>query len=43
MRKRGICVTELDEAEKARFRAAVQPIYDRFRSQAKLIQRIRES
>ena len=43
MRKRGICVTELDEAEKARFRAAVQPMYDRFRSHAKLIQRIRES
>ena len=31
MRKRGICVTELDDAEKARFRAAVQPMYDRFR------------
>ena len=43
MRKRGICVTELDDAEKARFRAAVQPMYDRFRSHAKLIQRIRES
>ena len=43
MRKLGICVTELDEAEKARFRAAVQPMYDRFRSHAKLIQRIRES
>ena len=25
MRKRGICVTELDEAEKARFRAACSP------------------
>ena len=43
MRKRGICVTELDEAEKARFRAAVQPMYDRFHSHADLIQRIRES
>ena len=35
--------TELDEAEKARFRAAVQPMYDRFHSHADLIQRIRES
>ena len=43
MRKLGICVTELDEAEKARFRAAVQPMYDRFHSHADLIQRIRES
>ena len=33
----------LDEAEKARFRAAVQPMYDRFHSHADLIQRIRES
>ena len=40
MRKRGICVTELDDAEKARFRAAVQPMYDAFSAQQELIDRI---
>ena len=43
MRKRGICVTELDEAEKARFRAAVQPMYDAFSTQQELIDRIQKS
>ena len=43
MRKRGICVTELDEAEKARFRAAVQPMYDEFSAQQELIDRIQKS
>ena len=43
MRKRGICVTELDEAEKARFRAAVQPMYDGFSAQQELIDRIQKS
>ena len=43
MRKRGICVTELDDAEKARFRAAVQPMYDAFSDQQELIDRIQKS
>ena len=43
MRQYGICVTELDEAEKARFRAAVQPLYDAFSAQSELIERIRTS
>ena len=34
LRAAGIEVTELDEEEKARFRAAVQPMYDRFAQQA---------
>ena len=36
-------VTELDEEEKARFRAAVQPMYDRFARQGELIARIRQA
>ena len=43
MRKRGICVTEMDDAEKARFRAAVQPMYDEFSAQQELIDRIQKS
>ncbi len=43
MRERGIEVTELDEAEKAKFRAAVQPMYDSFASQKDLIARIQEA
>ncbi len=43
MRAAGIEVTELDEAEKAKFRTAVQPMYDLFAEQEKLIARIRES
>ena len=35
--------TELDEEEKARFRAAVQPMYDRFAQQGELIARIRQA
>lgn len=43
MRAAGIEVTELDEEEKAEFRAAVQPMYDLFAEQGELIARIRES
>ena len=43
LRAWGVDVTTLSEEEKEKFRQAVQPMYDRFRSQAKLIQRIRES
>ena len=43
MRAAGIDVTEPDEEEKAKFRAAVQPMYDEFSSQGELIARIRES
>ena len=43
MRDYGIVVTELDEEEKAKFRAAVQPMYDTFSSQKDLIARIQES
>ena len=42
LRAAGIEVTELDEEEKARFRAAVQPMYDRFAQQGELIARIRQ-
>ena len=43
MRDNGIEVTELDDAEKAKFRAAVQPMYERFSTQSELIVRIQES
>ncbi len=43
LRAWGVDVTTLSEEEKEKFRQAVQPMYDRFRSQADLIQRIRES
>ena len=43
LRAAGIEVTELDEEEKARFRAAVQPMYDRFAQQGELIVRIRQA
>lgn len=43
LRAAGIEVTELDEEEKARFRAAVQPMYDRFAQQGELIARIRQA
>ena len=43
MRERGICITELDETEKARFRAAVRPMYDAFSEQSELIARIQAS
>ena len=43
MRAAGIEVTELDEAEKEKFRAAVQPMYDQFKEQGNLIERIQEA
>ena len=43
MRDNGIAVTELDDEEKAKFRAAVQPMYERFSIQSELITRIQES
>ena len=43
LRGKGIEVTALSDAEKAKFRAAVQPLYDQFASQAELIERIQRS
>ena len=43
MRAWGVEVTTLSAAEKARFRAAVEPLYARFGEQNGLLQRIRES
>lgn len=43
MRAWGVEVTTLSPAEKARFRAAVEPLYARFGEQSGLLQRIRES
>ena len=43
MRAWGVEVTTLSAAEKARFRAAVEPLYARFGEQSSLLQRIRES
>ena len=43
MRAWGVEVTPLSAAEKARFRAAVQPMYEDFAEQSRLIQRIRET
>ena len=43
MRAWGVEVTTLSAAEKARFRAAVEPMYARFGEQSRLLQRIRES
>ena len=43
MRAWGVEVTTLSAAEKARFRAAVEPLYARFGEQSRLLQRIRES
>ena len=43
MRAWGVEVTTLSAAEKARFRAAVEPLYARFEEQSGLLQRIRES
>ena len=43
MREWGVEVTTLSAAEKARFRAAVEPIYAVFEEQSCLIQRIREA
>ena len=43
MRAWGVEVTTLSAAEKARFRAAVEPLYAHFGEQSGLLQRIRES
>ena len=43
MRRRGIVVTELDEDEKRKFRAAVQPLYEDFAGQSDLIERIQNT
>lgn len=43
LRKWGVEVTTLPDAEKQKFRAAVQPLYDRFADQAELLERIKES
>ena len=43
MREWGVEVTNLSAAEKARFRAAVEPVYAAFEEQSRLIQRIREA
>lgn len=43
MREWGVEVTILSAAEKARFRAAVEPMYAAFEEQSRLIQRIREA
>ena len=43
MRDWGVEVTTLSAAEKARFRAAVEPMYAAFEEQSRLIQRIREA
>lgn len=43
LRAKGIEVTALSDAEKEKFREAVQPIYERFSEQAELIERIRNA
>lgn len=43
MRQSGIVVTELSPEEKQRFRAAVQPLYDRFSIEKAIVQRIQRS
>lgn len=43
MREWGVEVTTPSAAEKARFRAAVEPMYAAFEEQSRLIQRIREA
>ena len=43
LREWGVKVTTLPDAEKQKFRAAVQPLYDRFADQAELLERIKES
>ena len=43
LRGKGIMVTILPEAEKEKFRAAVQPLYDSFAAQAELIERIQNT
>ena len=43
LREGGIEVTTLSDAEKQKFRAAVQPLYDQFAEQAELVERIQSS
>ena len=43
LREWGVEVTTLPDAEKQKFRAAVQSLYDRFADQAELLERIKES
>ena len=43
MRDRGVVVTELSAKEKQKFRDAVQPLYDHFGEQMKLIERIQNA
>lgn len=43
LREWGVEVTTLPDAEKQKFRTAVQPLYDRFTDQAELLERIKES
>ena len=43
MRDRGVVVTELSTEEKQKFREAVQPMYDHFGEQMKLIERIQNA
>ena len=43
LREWGVEVTTLSDAEKQKFRAAVQPMYDQFADQAELLERIKES
>ena len=43
LREWGVEVTTLPDAEKQKFRAAAQPLYDRFADQAELLERIKES
>ena len=43
LRRWGVEVTVLPEEEKQKFRAAVQPLYDKFDQQAELLERIRNT
>ena len=43
LRAWGVEVTTLSDEEKQKFRAAVQPLYDQFREQAAMIQRIQQA
>lgn len=43
LRRWGVEVTVLSKEEKKKFRAAVQPLYDRFEQQAEILERIRNT
>ena len=43
LREWGVEVTTLSDAEKQKFRAAVQPLYDQFADQAELLEQIQKS